>query len=227
MRETALKTAIIIGATGLTGGILLRLLLKDERYGKIKLFSRSSVGIDHDKLEETLGDLFQFEYFKDRFLADEVFCCIGTTKAKTPNKDMYRKIDYEIPKCAAQLCKENGIKSFVVISALGANANSNIFYNRTKGEMEDAVFQYKISNTYILRPSLIAGNRKERRTGEMVFKQLMEVANLVMVGPLRKYRSIQAETIAKAMVWLANNSYPATRIPSNEIIEIAHRTKLL
>ena len=215
--DSQLKSAIILGATGLTGGLLLQLLLNDQRYGSIKLFSRSSSGIVHPKLEEFLGDLISLETFKDDFIADEVFCCIGTTKSKTPDKELYKKIDYGIPKKAAGLCKENKIDTLIIISALGANSKSNIFYNRVKGEMEDAVLQLQIPKTHILQPSLIAGKREEKRIGEWIFKQLMKVANFALAGPLNKYKSIHPEIIAKAMLWLANNEYEAVRIESDQI----------
>ena len=100
------KTAIILGATGLTGSLLLQMLLKDNRYKKIKLFSRKTVVIKNEKLQEHLIDLLKLSDHAGNFLADEVFCCIGTTKAKTPDKDLYKKIDYGIPVCAAELCKK-------------------------------------------------------------------------------------------------------------------------
>ena len=218
-----MKTAIILGATGLTGGKLLELLLLEPDYTKIKLFSRSSIGITDPKIEEYLGDMFNLKDLKDKFTGDIVFCCIGTTKSKTPNKDFYKKIDYGIPKSAAQLAKENGIRTFIVISALGANEKSPIFYNRIKGQMEAAVLKAQIPRTYILQPSLIAGKREERRIGEWIFKQLMRVANLVMAGSLKKYKSIHPKTIAKAMVWLASNEYKGVRISSYSIQELAYR----
>ncbi len=219
--EKQTKTAIILGATGLTGGILLQLLLEDDRYGKIKLFSRSSVGVSHAKIEEYLGDLMQLEKFETNFTGDEVFCCIGTTKSKTPNKKVYKDIDYGIPVTAAKLCHTNGIPTFLVVSAMGANAKSSVFYNRVKGEMEGAVLNEKIKNTYIFRPSLIGGKREEKRIGELLFKQLMKVVNLVLAGPLEKYHSIKPETIAKAMVIVANSGYETNRIESDKIKKIA------
>jgi uncharacterized protein YbjT (DUF2867 family) len=215
--NTQQKIAIILGATGLTGNLLLQLLLKDNRYKKIKLFSRSTSGVVHPKIEEYLGDLIHLETFKNDFIADEVFCCIGTTKSRTPDKELYKKIDFGIPTKAAKLCKENGINTLVIISALGANLKSNIFYSRIKGEMEDAVIQLQIPKTYILQPSIIGGKREEKRIGEWIFKQLMKVANLVMAGPLKKYKSIHPKDITKAMVWLANNEFKEVRIPSDEI----------
>ncbi len=221
--NTQQKTAILLGATGLTGNLLLHLLLNDKRYGKIKLFSRTTSGVVHPNIEEYLGDLIHLETFKNDFRADEVFCCIGTTKAKTPDKELYKKIEFGIPTKAAKLCKENGINTLVLISALGANSKSNIFYSRTKGEMEDAVIQLQIPKVHILQPSLIGGKREEKRIGEWIFIQLMKVANLVMAGPLKKYKSIDPKDIAKAMVWLSNNEHQSVKIPSDSIQDLARR----
>lgn len=220
-----MKTAIILGATGLTGGKLLQRLLTDERYTTIKLFSRSSVKISDPKIEEHLIDLFELEKYEQIFTGDEVFCCIGTTKAKTPDEDTYRKIDYGIPVAAARLAKKNGIPKFLVISALGADADSGIFYNKTKGEMERDVLKQNISETYIFEPSLIAGDRNEKRFFESLGKQVMKVGNLFLIGPLEKYRSIHPETIATAMIKVANEQYDKKRIESDKIKKIAKQEK--
>ncbi len=214
------KTAIILGATGLTGNILLNKVLGDNRYRNIKIFTRSPLRYENPRVTEILCDLLDVDSFKDNFYGDEVFCCIGTTVKKTPDKELYKKIDYGIPVSAAKLCKSNGIKTFVTMSSMGANANSSIFYNRTKGEMEQAVLEQKIENTYILRPSIISGNRNERRIGEKIGLILMKVLNPLFVGPLRKYRVVDAEIIANAMIELANNKIDKQIIESDQIQDI-------
>lgn len=211
------KTAIILGATGLTGGILLEKLLEDDTYDKIKLFSRSSVGINSPKIEEFIIDMFQLETHSETFKADVVFCCIGTTKSKTPNKDTYKKIDYGIPVAAAKLAKQNDIKTFIVISALGASENSNVFYNKTKGEMQRDVLLQKIKNTYILQPSLIVGDRNESRFGENLAEVFMKVFGFLIPA---KYKMIEAETIAEAMRILSKDGYSEKIITSEKIKEI-------
>ena len=211
------KTAIILGSTGLTGKILLNKLLADSTFEKIKLFSRSSVHIDNPKIEEHLIDMFALEYHSEDFKGDVVFCCIGTTNAKTPDKNMYSRIDYGIPVAAAQLSRDNSIKTFIVISAMGADLKSTIFYNRTKGEMERDVLQYKIENTYILQPSLIGGSRTEIRMGERFAQVVM--GSLDFLIP-KKYKMIHPELIAKAMLWLSKNKYSEVRIPSELIKKI-------
>lgn len=218
------KTAILLGATGLTGNLLLQQLLKDDDFQKIILFSRSSVKLQHPKLAEHLIDLFQLENYKGQFHADVVFCCVGTTQKKTPDKETYRKVDFGIPVTAAKLAKQNKIPKMIVVSAIGADKNSRFFYNKTKGEMEEAVLAEEIAETYILRPSLIDGNREESRPFELAWKKVMRLANFIMIGPLKKYRSIQAETIASAMQILSKNNYPKNIIESEEIKEIVSKT---
>ncbi len=216
-----MKTAIILGATGLTGSTLLQKLLEDPRYDKIKLFSRSAIGVKNDKIEEHLIDLFELEKYEAEFTGDEVHCCIGTTQAKTPDEETYHKIDYGIPVSAAKLAKKNGITRFLVISSLGADPKSNFFYNQTKGEMERDVLAEEIPETYIFQPSLIGGKREEKRPFEAIWKKVMSVGDHLLVGPLKKYRSIHPNKIADAMIYVANHKYSATRIESREIIEIA------
>ena len=216
-----MKTAIILGATGLTGGFLLEKLLKDPEYEKVKLFSRSSVDFKHEKMEEHLINMFELKDQKENFKADEVFCCIGTTKSKTPDKETYKKIDFGIPVNAAKLCRENNISTFLVISALGADANSSMFYNKVKGEMQHEVLEQGIENTYIFQPSLIAGDREEERFFENLGIKTFKIINPLMVGSLKKYRSIHPKTIAKAMLLSARKGYPKILIESDEIQEIA------
>ena len=212
------KSAIILGATGLTGSLLLEKLLKDPSFEKIKLFSRTSVGKNSPKIEEHLIDMFQLENYVDAFKADVVFCCIGTTKAKTPNKETYKKIDYGIPVTASKLAKMNGISTFIVISSLGADPNSSVFYNKTKGEMQRDVLSQNIENTYVLQPSLIVGNRKETRFGENMAEFFMKFFGFLIP---KKYKMIQAETIAEAMRVLSIQTYSNQIISSVEIKEIA------
>lgn len=205
----------------MTGGILLQRLLQDPRYGKIKLFGRSSVAVKNKKIEEHLVDLFEPDTFSHLFTGDEVYCCIGTTKDKTKDEETYSKIDRGIPVSAAILSRKNKIPTFLVISALGANKDSKIFYNRIKGQMETEVLAQDIPNTYIFQPSLISGDRVESRPMERLAGKVMKVLNPVLMGGLKKYRSIQPETIAKAMIIVANEGYPEKRIVSDEIKQIA------
>ena len=214
------KTAIVLGATGLTGSLLLDKLLQDDRYQTIKLFSRKKMDDMPSKVQQFVGDILALESFKKDFTADEVFCCIGTTAKKTPDKTRYKKIDFGIPVTAAKLSKENGIATFIVVSALGANATSAIFYSKTKGEMEQAVLAEKIEKTHILQPSIIGGNRQETRIGEKIGLVVMKLLQPLFFGKLKKYRIIAAEDIAQTMLNLANSVSTKTRITSDQITKI-------
>ena len=215
------KTAIILGASGLTGGLVLDKLLSDNRYTTIKIFSRKSIKNKNPKIIEKTGNLIELENFKDDFTANEVYCCIGTTAKKTPDKEVYKKIDYGIPVKAAKLCIENGIDTFLVISSLGADPKSSVFYNRIKGEMERDVLKENIKNCYILRPSIILGERNEKRIGESIGIGLMQFFRFVLVGKLKKYRAITAGKIANAMIYLANSKTDIPIIESDKITEFA------
>ena len=217
------KTAIVLGATGLTGGLLVNRLAADESYAAIKLFSRRSSGNNSPKIQEYIGDVLQLESYRTDFTADVVFCCVGTTSAKTKDRSLYRAIDFGIPSTASKLAKENNIPTFLVMSSMGANARSSIFYSRTKGEMEQAVLDQKIPNTYILRPSLILGKRNERRFGEGMGAILLKMTSVFLVGRLRKYRAIEADCIASAMINLAKVQPEQQIVKSDTIEEIGKR----
>lgn len=215
------QTAIVLGATGLVGKNLLEKLLLDKRYREIRVFTRRSIGINHPGLKEFVVDLFELNKYQADFKADVVFVCIGTTKKKTPDKGVYRNVDYGIPTTAASLAAKNGIKKFLVVSSLGANASSKFFYTKTKGEMEEAVLEADIPETYIFQPSLITGNREEARFGESSAEKLMKFVDPLLSGGWKKYRSIEAQTIAEAMRLVAQNGYYKKHILSDEIQEIA------
>src|SRR5690606_9486977 len=117
---------------------------------------------------------FELEKARADFTGDEIFVCVGTTKAKTPDSEVYRKVDYGIPVAAAKLARQNSIDSILIISSMGSSPSSRIFYNRLKGEMERDVLRESIPNTYFFQPSLITGDRKEKRAFEGIFKQLMK-----------------------------------------------------
>jgi uncharacterized protein YbjT (DUF2867 family) len=188
------------------------------------LFSRSKIEKLPNKVTQFIGDLLELEKFKVDFTADEVFCCIGTTAKKTPDKKRYKQIDYGIPLAAAKLSKENNIKTFLVVSAMGANKKSNVFYNKTKGEMEHAVLTQHIKNTFILRPSLIGGDRKEHRIGEKIALVVFKLMQPVLIGNLKQYKTIDAENIAKAMLYLANKKMNAeVIITSNQILKLSKK----
>lgn len=216
------KTAIVLGATGLTGSYILNFLLMDDDYDYVKVFTREKLDYGHPKMDVFVIDLLKLSDHTEKFTGDVMFCCIGTTKAKTPDRALYRAIDYGIPVEAAKIAKQKLIDHFIVISALGANPDSKIFYNKVKGEMERDVLAQQIDETHLLRPSLIVGNRREKRLGEDIARVVMKLIGFLMPD---RYKMIHAKTIARAMLQLARFPSEEPIIPSEKIKELAHEYK--
>lgn len=191
--------ATIIGATGLIGGHLLDMLLNNVTFKTVRILIRRPLELSHPKLEKKLVDFSDMENFRLALEGtDVIFCTIGTTMKKMKgDKDAYRKVDFEIAVNAARLGKANGCEKFVLVSAVGADSQSRNFYLKLKGETEEAVQASGIESVYILRPSLLIGNRKEFRAGEKLASWLMPLFAFILPA---KYRPVKAIDVAKAMV---------------------------
>ncbi|WP_121354927.1 NAD(P)H-binding protein [Flavisolibacter nicotianae] len=197
-----LKTATIIGATGLIGGQLVNQLQQDEQFGTIRVLVRRPTTFSQSKVEEKLVNFRDPESFKLALEgSDVVFCAVGTTQKKVQgDKDAYRKVDYDIPVHAARFCAETGCQKFLLVSAVGANRKSGNFYLRLKGEVEDAVQQFDIKSVSIFRPSILLGKRTEKRTGEKIGQVVMKLFSFLLLGSLKKYKPVKANAIAAAMI---------------------------
>lgn len=212
-----MKKAVILGASGLVGSFLIKELLASKEIEKVYALGRSDLNIDHPKLEQHLGDLLSDEFWDIDIKADLIYVCIGTTQKKTPDQDLYQKIDYGIPVQAGKWAKAKGFKRLLVISSLGADAGSSNFYLRTKGKMEEALLKSEI-NTVILRPSMILGPRQEKRILESLGKGLFKLLNPLIP---KRYRGVEAEDIAKAMFRLSLADNAPEIIFSDDIPVIA------
>ncbi len=193
------KKAIIIGASGLIGSKLLSVLLHEPAYTEVITLVRKSLNTYHPKLKEIITDFSNLSEIKEHIKADVIFCCIGTTRAKTPDLSNYRKIDHDIPIEIGKIAVENQVKQYHLVSALGANAQSSNFYSKIKGETEDDLKALNIPAIHIYQPSLLRGQRKEKRVGEKIALVLMQAIDPLLVGSLKKYRSIKTSVIALAM----------------------------
>ncbi len=206
-----MRTVILLGATGLVGGHLLHGLLTDDSCGKVVTLARSLVnfGLHSDKLEERVVDFGQPAQWRDRLVADQVICALGTTIKKVGSRQAFRRVDFDYPLAVAQAARNLGCRHFLLVSAMGANPNSDIFYNRVKGELEAALLTLEFESLSIFRPSLLLGDRSEFRLGEAVGKALGR--RLAFALP-RAYRPIHAQTVAAAMLKIAAQDPPGQRI---------------
>lgn len=192
------RTALIIGATGMVGSELLSQLLNHEHYEFVKIFVRRSTGIQHEKLKEFIVDFDHPEDWKTEMNADVLFSTMGTTMKTAGSKEVQYKIDFTYQFNAAKAAAENGVESYVLVSAQGANAQSKVFYSRMKGELDDAVQKLPFKKAFVMRPSILDGDRKENRPMEQIALKLMR--KLAALGLLRKYKPIHAKVVAAAMI---------------------------
>ncbi|MBC7628987.1 NAD(P)H-binding protein [Ferruginibacter sp.] len=220
-----IKTATIIGSSGMTGSYLLNVLSQDKSIETIRLIVRHPVPKRAGNVEVKLVNFEDAQAFKNAVAgSDVVFCAIGTTQKNVKgDKDLYRKIDYDIPVNAAQYCKETGCEKFIVVSAVGASNKSSNFYLRLKGEMEDAVKASGVQSIHIMQPSMLLGHRNEKRTGEAFFQRLIKGLSFLLIGGLKKYTGIPAKQLALAMVAAAKEN--STGIFTHQYKEIIQLVK--
>jgi uncharacterized protein YbjT (DUF2867 family) len=194
------KIAIVIGGTGLVGTSLLKQLANDERYAEIVVIGRSVPNVESSKISFIENDLTKPKTAAEHLFGDDLFICIGTTIKKAKTQEAFRFIDYTIPKKIAKHAKRNNVRRVAVVSSVGAHRKSGNFYLKTKGKMEEAIIGEAFKRTVILRPSLLLGNRNERRLGESIGRKLAPFTNLLLWGRMRKYRAIKADDVAAAMI---------------------------
>ena len=203
---------MVIGGTGLIGSALIELLLADGRYAVISLVRKKSA-LNNNQLTEVV---FNFDNPDRRLVvADEVFCCLGTTIKTAGSKDAFYKVDHDYVVETAQLAQTNGAKKFAMVSSMGANKNATFFYSKVKGITEEAVSNISYESIFIFRPSLLLGQRKEFRFGELVSKVLMTVFSFAIP---KKYKAIQVRQVAKAMIASMNTGQTGIHIIESDRI---------
>jgi uncharacterized protein YbjT (DUF2867 family) len=208
------QTAAIFGATGLVGRACLDLLLAEERYGRVLSIGRSAPRRAEAGLVVRRVALDDIEALDDPTLGsvDDVFCCLGTTIAKSGSQTAFRRVDLDYVVNAATFSKRRGARHFLMVTAVGANTNSRVFYSRVKGEAEDVVAKVGIESVSIFRPSLILGQRDESRLKERLAKSVAAALSFVMFGRLTRYRPIEAVTVARAMLAVAAAPIPGVTV---------------
>jgi len=198
------KAAIIIGATGLVGNNLLKILLDDSTFQTIKIFVRNTTGISNPKLEEHVINFEELEKYKEKITGDVLFSCLGTTLKQAGGKEGEFKVDYTYQYNFAKISSNNKVRDYVLVSSPGANKKSMFFYTRIKGQLEDAVSKLNFETFSFIRPSVLVGQRKIKRKNEEVSAKIIDGISRV-IPPLRKYSSIKGETVAKAMLNIYNS----------------------
>ncbi|TCJ19367.1 hypothetical protein EPD60_02845 [Flaviaesturariibacter flavus] len=195
-------TATLIGATGLIGGHLLRLLQADPYFGTVRVLVRRPIGLQSPRTEEKLINFADVESFRLGLEgSDVIFVAVGTTQKKVGGDEAaYRKVDFDIPVAAARWGKEAGARHLLLVSSVGANAGSSNFYLRLKGQTEDAVKASGMEAVSVFRPSMLLGERKEARPGERIGQVASQLFSGLMMGGLRKYKPVLAELVAAAMI---------------------------
>lgn len=196
------QTAVVIGATGLIGNHLINELLNDDDFTIIRILVRKPIAIQNPKLQQEVVDFNDENNFSEKVgSGDAIFCCVGTTikKVKGDLKE-YEKVDLHIPVNAAKIGVTNNFSKYLVISSAGANAKSKNFYLRIKGQMENAVKQFPYNRISIFRPGQLLGNRNEYRRGEKIIQRATTFLSLFLFGNLKKYHSVKALDVAKAMI---------------------------
>lgn len=195
MTTNDLKTALVVGATGLVGNNLVRQLTDSALYGRVNVLTRRPLAWQHPRLQE-----INYDFDRSNGLlvqADHIFCCLGTTIRQAGSREAFRKVDYQYPMEIAQMGRANGASLFAIVTSMGADVNSTFFYNRVKGEIERDLTTLDYPALLIFRPSLLLGQRRDFRLGERVGEGFMR-----LLAPLipAKYRAIEASKVAAAML---------------------------
>jgi len=214
------RTVLLLGATGLVGRHLLKGLLADDSCGRVVTLTRSPVkGVsDCAKWDARIVDFERADEWRDHIATDQVICALGTTMKKAGSRQAFRRVDFDYPLTVAQAARNLGCRHFLLVSAMGANPRSRIFYNRVKGELEAALLTLEFDSVTIFRPSLLLGDRSEFRLGEAVGKRLGQWFGFAIPNACRP---VPARSVAAAMLQIAARNPTGNRIvTSTEIADI-------
>lgn len=210
--------AVVAGATGLVGGHLVRQLVASGRYGRVVALVRRAVP-EMPGVTQQVVDFGALRGALNGFGGASVFCCLGTTIKKAGSQDAFRAVDFTAVTELAAEAERTGAAQWLSVSALGADAKSSVFYNRVKGEADASVMKHRVGHISIFRPSLLLGDRTESRPGEKVGMLLAPVFTPLLRGPLRAYRPITAEAVARAMVRQAGDAVPGIHVLNSDRIQ--------
>ncbi|WNJ17966.1 oxidoreductase [Pontibacter sp. G13] len=212
------KSAWVFGATGLIGGHVTRILSQDDRYSAIHIFSRRPVQLAFPKVTVHVIDFDHLPKGLPEAPPADIYCCLGTTIKKAGSQERFLRVDKQIPLQIANYAAGQQVPNYLIVTAMGAKADSPIFYNRVKGETEEGLKALHLPYLGIARPALLLGARDENRPGEAVAQSIFKAINPLMIGPLKSVKAIPGEVVAQAMIEMANQATPASNV---EIVENA------
>ena len=212
--------ALIAGASGLVGSQLLKLLLDDPRAKQVTSIGRRKLEVFNSKLQQISIDFAKLDSLETPSY-DVAFCCLGTTIKVAGSQEAFRRVDHDYVISFGQMAKRAGVRKFLLVSALGADASSAVFYSRTKGETENDLEALDFESLVIARPSLLLGHRDEVRLGEKLAITLTPILSPLLMGPLAAYKPVQASQVAKGLVEKAFSTTRTIEILSNsEMIKL-------
>ncbi|MCK9413777.1 MAG: oxidoreductase [Prolixibacteraceae bacterium] len=195
-----MKTALVTGASGLIGSSLVKMLLQETEYDTVHILVRKELNLAHPNLYQHVVDFDHFEAQNFEFKVDDAFVTLGTTIAKAGSKSAFYKVDHDYVISFARKALSIGATGIFVVSSMGANPSSSIFYNKVKGEMEVDIKALGFARLGIFRPSLLLGPRTEKRTGEKFASWMMQTLDFLIPA---KYKAIHVDKVAKKMIELA------------------------
>lgn len=215
--------ALIIGSTGLSGKALLNKLASDKRYSEVIAFTRRDFSTENDKIKPLKVNFENPEEWSDQINGNVLFSAMGTTMKTAGSKENQFKVDFTYQFECAKAAAENGVEIYCLVSSVGANSKSRIFYSRIKGELEDAISKLPFKKIRILQPGPITGNREVKRTIENMSVSLIRFFN--KIGLFKKYTPATGEDIAKALINAANdnNSSRIKKYVLDEVLELAKK----
>lgn len=218
-RKSPLLTANVIGATGLVGKQLVSQLIDNPAFGTVRIFVRRETGIVHPRLEQQVVNFQEITSWENHLAGDVLFSALGTTLKKAGSKEKQYETDVIYNLNFARKAKQNGIPAYVLVSSVGADASSRIFYSRIKGELDEAVLSLNFKKIIILRPSALIGKREEKRWMEDLS---IPITRFLTRFILKKYRPIEASVVATAMINAALNDSIQKKIwTADEIFPLA------
>ena len=192
------RSALVAGPTGLIGSTVLSQLLLNDGYERVVALARKPLNLQHAKLDQWIADDLLSALRPER--VDVVFCCLGTTIRTAGSQAAFAHVDHHLVVSLGRWAKENGVRTFCVVSAIGADAGSRIFYNRVKGEMERDLKALGLPVLHIFQPSILTGPRKEVRVGERIGIAAMKLFAPLVVGGLDRYRPMPNDLLARSMI---------------------------